>query len=276
MEGSVGDRSPLETARRATGLSLAIFVGGNVGLATVGVAILARLPTIGELVWPAAPGPLAIATVVRLIVGGVLILWLGKLRFEDIGLVWNRVGPGIVLSLLIWGLAQPIDLALALARGGGVEIQPSWRDLAAASPVLGRLMSQTFAAALVEEVSLRGYLLPQIYLFLADRWAGRPRLRRYLALAISQALFAGLHVPFLLWAGVPGANLAFILPIIFVFGLLFSAVYLWTGNLFLAMGSHALLTATTPVFAGGVPVLSMLAGTVLVLVGIELRKRASA
>lgn len=271
--------SPLETARRATGVSLAIFVALNLALATLGVAALAVLPNLGDLLWPEALGLLlAIGAVLRVVVGvGVLILWLGKLGFEDVGLVRGRLGPGIALSALIWGIAQAIALGLAVASTGAVQLHPSWSDAAAAGPVLGRLAGQILAVALIEEISFRGYLLPQIYLYLADHWPDRPDPRRYVALALSQGLFTVLHLPFLLHVGLPPADLPIVLPLIFGFGLFFSAVYLRTGNLFFAIGVHGLVTAPTPLFVwGGIPAVPIVSGTILVLAVVEIRRLQAA
>ena len=258
----------LDSTRRATGVSLAVFVALNLALATLGVALIAALPTIGTMLWPDALGPLlAAGAVLRVVVGvGVLILWLGKLRFEDIGLVWSRAAPGIALSALVWGIAQSVELGLGITGPTGVQLHPSWQQAGTAAAVLGRLTSQIFAVALIEEISFRGYLLPQTYLFLKDRWPSARRLRLSVALVLSQGLFMVLHLPFLLHAGVPPANLSVVLPIIFAFGLFFSFVYLRTRNLFFAIGIHALVTAPTPLLVwGGHEALPIIAGTVAVL-----------
>jgi membrane protease YdiL (CAAX protease family) len=55
-----------------------------------------------------------------------------------------------------------------------------------------------------------------------------------------QALFACMHVPMLLEKGHHWVEMWSILPQLFVFGTAFALLYLATGNLVVAIGTHAL------------------------------------
>ena len=119
------------------------------------------------------------------------------------------------------------------------------------SPVAaGEWLGQLLGNCPYEEVLFRGFLLPQCGL-LAMRWVpkARPRALIAVALVLSQALFAvghvflNLHLPEGQW----------LLVAQFVFGLMFAFVYLHTGNLFLAMGLHALLNNPAPLIDDPLP-----------------------
>lgn len=271
---------PLDRIRPATGVSLLVFVALNVAVASVGVVALGAVPSIGSLVWPAGVIPLlALGTLLRLVVGvGFLILWLGKLRLADVGVTPDRLWAGLVLTTAVWALAQAVGLFLGLAESGTVRFHPDWADQGSTA-LLTRLLSQVMAVALIEEISYRGYLLPQLYLKMAAWWPHRRELRLALALLLSQSLFALLHLPFLLSVGVSASDLPLVVPVIGVFGLFFSAVYLRTNNLFFAMGIHALVTAPTPLFSPGEiaagPIIAATVG-LLLLWPVLLRRRPGA
>lgn len=234
----------LGAVRAASGRSLVVFFAFSALWAAAGTLLVAYLPTAGTTVW-AQDALLGLGTLARLAGIGLLVLWLGKLRLTDVGLHPARLPAGVLLTALVWIAAQGMTLATS-GLGTNVEQHPDWADPAA---VLGRLARQMLAVSLVEETAYRGYLLPQVFIALAGRWPGDGRWQWPAALAISQGLFALAHVPFLSYAGLSPAEALSAMPVILVFGVLFSALYLMTGNLFLAVGVHALVTAPTPLFA---------------------------
>ncbi|MBZ0291973.1 MAG: CPBP family intramembrane metalloprotease [Anaerolineae bacterium] len=178
-----------------------------------------------------------------LIVFGILVI-LGKQRARDLGLIWRHLPGALLLTLLIWLVAQAVLVLLALAQGQPLALHPNWNQRGT-TIVLGVLIGQVFGNALYEEISFRGFLLPQLYF----KINARPRL--LIALLISQALFALMHIPNRLAFGATLAEAVSNLPMLLLLGILFALFYLVTGSIFLSIGVHALGNAATPLFASG-------------------------
>lgn len=182
------------------------------------------------------------------IVLGILI-GLGRLRPKELGLDLTHLWPAVKLTFLIWLASQILQFALTPLLGKSIEINPlwgagSWRI--ASSEWLGQL----FGNCPFEEVLFRGFLLPQC-LLLAMHWVPQARRWKHLAIALflSQGYFALGHVMFNLHQ--PEGQWLLIAQ--FVFGLLFAAIYLSTGNLFVAVGVHALVNNPAPLLKDPLP-----------------------
>jgi membrane protease YdiL (CAAX protease family) len=180
------------------------------------------------------------------VVGGVM-LWRGKLRAGDLGLVWTRLLAGLAFTAGLWLLVQITQLALALAANGTVTPAPAWSELGILA-VLGTLIGQLFGNALYEEIGYRGFLLPQVWTRLNHRWPGRSTRGLVVALLVTQGLFALRHLPGSLLEGLSGADLVLNLLRVLGIGVLYALLYLRTNNLFLVIGVHALGDASTPLF----------------------------
>ena len=140
-----------------------------------------------------------------------------------------------------------------VVSGAPLVPAPAWeRGLGIA---LGPLLAQLLGTALMEETVFRGYLWPQLALWLRTRLSSTPA--AVVALLLSQALFALVHVPVLLYAGTDAAALGGPLAMLFVVGVVFALVYAATGNLFVAVGAHALGNAGTLLYEPQAPAPSM-------------------
>jgi hypothetical protein len=188
------------------------------------------------------------------VIGGLLMRW-GGLRGYDLGLLPQRLPAALLVTGVVWLVAQAAHAAFGLLADGDLALHPAWMQVGA--PVLlGSLLSQLLGTALFEEIAYRGFLLPQAYLRLA-RYVPAPVLRLALALLLSQVLFALLHIPNRLYLGTPLPLLLPDLAALLLWGCLYAVIYLKTDNLFLAVGVHALANAPTtlfapaPIFAGG-------------------------
>lgn len=191
------------------------------------------------------------AVALAAITGGIL-LGIGRLRAKDIGVRAAKLAPALAVTLTLWALAQLAGLTVHLFRTGTVALHHDWADNHA-TYLVGALMGQLFGNALFEETAYRGFLLPQLYLKLGVGRAGSPKARLVAALAISQSFFALMHVPIRLHQGTaPDALPTNLLATIFV-GLFFCWIYLQTGNLFIAVGVHALINQPTPLLESALP-----------------------
>lgn len=135
---------------------------------------------------------------------------------------------------------------------GEVPINPRWAERGV-TVVIGALIAQLFGNALAEEIIYRGFLLPQTWLKLRGGLPARPGWRLVLAILISQSIFALSHIPNRIFNGMTPAEMLPDMLMLLVFGAYYAFLYLRTGNLFIAVGVHALANAPTSIVQSDLP-----------------------
>jgi hypothetical protein len=178
------------------------------------------------------------------LVGGVMILR-GRLRPYDVGLIARHLGGGLLFTLGFWGAAQLIHLIAGLLHRGYVTLNPAWDD---PGFMIGLVLAQIFGNALFEEIAYRGFLFPQLYLWLGARHRN-PWKRLGLALLLSQGAFALSHIPNRIYLGMTPDAIALDLLLLLTWGTFYTIIYLRTDNLFVVVGAHALGNVPTTLFA---------------------------
>ncbi|GHA78865.1 hypothetical protein GCM10007067_15350 [Lysobacter bugurensis] len=191
----------------------------------------------------------------------------------DVGWRPRAIVPALISTVALWALMHAGTLAWSLANGTALTPAPAWA--AGAGVALGPVLAQLLGVALVEETVFRGYLWPQVVLRL--RSVASARIAWVLGLLLSQAWFAALHVPVLLSRGLDGSALASTLLMLLFVGLVFACVYAATGNLWLAVGGHALGNTPTLLVTpqGPHPTMWLLAG-LLAIVAVAWTRRVRA
>ena len=169
-----------------------------------------------------------------LLVGGV-VLGRSDLRLRDVGLQRQHLATGVgFLGWVLFGSSIVLLAASALLPGlwlvvDWVRLEPYRLGLA--------LISHLFVIAPYEEAFFRGFVFVQLYLAVHDRL---PKWAMLTALFASQLLFALGHVPNVVWVGSGVDELSLNTTRLLFNGLLYTFIYLLTGNLFAAIGVHAL------------------------------------
>ena len=102
----------------------------------------------------------------------------------------------VVLTISVWIGVNAIEAAWQALADGAVSWAGEWRGLGV-TPVIGALLAQLFGNALYEEILFRGVLLRQTYWRLETRRLTNLQ-TLVIAIAISQSLFALIHLPILL------------------------------------------------------------------------------
>jgi membrane protease YdiL (CAAX protease family) len=163
-------------------------------------------------------------------IGVGIFLW-GRQKLRDVGLTWRNILPGIAYAIVWWAVTVGGVTGVALVRREPVQ----W-------PVfngnMGPLIKQLLIFALAEEIIFRGFIMAQLYRKLR-RACSHSALALTAAILISQLYFALWHIPHRLMDHEPAAEMATNLALIYAGGVLFSLVYLRTGNLLTALGVHA-------------------------------------
>jgi hypothetical protein len=175
----------------------------------------------------------------------VLACGLGRLRLPDLGLRAHQLWSGIKWTVAIWLASQVVLAICAVAAGDGLALDPVWERPARQA---GTIVCQLLGNSLDEEVLYRGFLLVQCIL-LARRFTSR-RAGWAIGLVASQLLFGLSHIP-QRWIVGDEHGLLLVLDLtgLVVFGIMFSLVFVRTGNLFIAIGVHSLVDAPVPVVA---------------------------
>ncbi len=174
---------------------------------------------------------------------GVLLLGIGRLRPRDLGWRRRNLRAGLLTLAGVWLLLQIVIALLALAAGSGLIWHPDWMEFPVLV-VIGWLVGHLLGTAVVEDTVYRGFLLPQLYL-----WLGERKWRLGTAVFLSQLLFTLSHIP--QWIEY-GMDTPLLPGIVLLLGLVFTAIFLLTDNLFVVMAFHALHDAPTPLFVSPV------------------------
>ncbi len=175
-----------------------------------------------------------------------LLFGLGRLRPSDVGLYRQQIVPALLGGMTIWVGFQLVALVVALISGS-VAMSSLWRGEGNAA-IAGQLISELFGNSLVEEIVFRGFFFVQLLLRFgrfSRKWVGLT-----LALVVSQAVFALLHIPNRLWVNdmtLPDTLVD--ITNVFIIGLILALVYWRTRNLLLVVTIHALKNEPTYVIA---------------------------
>jgi len=201
--------------------------------------------------------PVSLAAVFQmaLLVVGAMVL-VGRLRWRDLGIHGRGFVNAVIVLLVVWGLIQLLVAANAFRDCCSLSVGPI---AATGGPIAaGRLLDAFWGSGFIEEVMYRGFLLPQVYLI--ARAAGISASKALLLALIGTQIYFGLnHIPAATRMHMDfGRGAWYILHATLVGGL-FAAMYLRTGNLFIAVGAHALVNNPAALFVTGVdPALLML------------------
>ena len=189
------------------------------------------------------------ANLLNLLLFCLIVFGWARLRPSDVGLVWSKALPGLGMTALLWLGTQAVVL-LTNWLNGDIHLDPLWSSHGVA-PVLGAFIGQLLGNAFFEEVNYRGFYLSQFYLKIRN-----PDNAQRLTLAILSmvTLFILSHIPNRIFSGYTLADMPFDFALLFIWGLFFTIIYLASGNLFLAIGVHALLNQPTMITEAAFPV----------------------
>jgi membrane protease YdiL (CAAX protease family) len=238
-------QDPIRT-REVNWLVVALFVGVSSGLFML-------LPAFEHVTWlrDLLAGPswranaFIFATLLFVAVAGI-IFGLGRLRPADVGLRLDKLGEGIIVTVTVWLLMQLIEVVGDIATSSTITIAPSWiRN--GIGVTLAWTAVMFLGTALYEEIAYRGFLFPQLYL----KIGGTYRARFWIALLLSQVVFAATHIPaHVTLRHLSGSSLWTTVVLQGITGCMLVLLYLRTRNLWISIGLHGLANAPTPLVGG--------------------------
>ena len=244
-----------------------LFMVRSVGWKVIGMVVLLHLLLTSlvnlwlfpsEILSPIQTGSRGLITVTLLVnllfvaIVFPVIFYFGKLKAKDLALAPAKgLGPtsiavGLAWTGVAWLIVQCVGLVLALAGFGSLQFNDLWLTSTGVE-WLGRSLGQFFGNAFYEEVIFRGFLIPQFLLAIKKRFRkmGWGKCLLYSLLA-SQLIFALIHIPHRINNGMYTGVASVLADQVFLFvaGLLLSAVFLLSRNLYAAIGVHALVNFT--------------------------------
>jgi membrane protease YdiL (CAAX protease family) len=184
----------------------------------------------------------ACTVAIQLVLIGGFLIGICRFRPREIGLDPAKLPAAVLFTTLIWAADQVVLVIILALMGHEIALNPNWRG-SGWTWAAGQWLAQLFGVTPPEEVAFRGFLLPQCLLLMLG-WmpTARPGMQIGVALVLSQGLFALSHV----FGNLYRPQGEWLLLFQFAMGLAFAGVYLRTGNLFLAMGVHALSNNPSP------------------------------
>jgi uncharacterized protein len=211
------------------------------------------------------------ANLISILVFSFIIFGWAKLRPSDVGLDWSKLLQGLSLTALLWLATQAIVL-LINAINGDIHFDPLWSERGV-TVVIGGLIGQLLGNAFYEEMLYRGFYLSQFYLKIRE---SNERWRLTWAILSMLGLFILSHIPNRIFSGYTLADLPLDFALLFAWGLFFTAIYLLSGNLFLAIGVHALVNRPTMITEATFPVQALLFILTCILLAVLRRQKRNA
>jgi membrane protease YdiL (CAAX protease family) len=238
-------QDPIRT-REVNWLVIALFLGVSSGLLVL-VSVLRHFPPLRQiLAGPSWRSNLLVFAVLLIVAVFGVIFGLGRLRPTDVGLRRDKFREGVMVTVAVWSLMQIIEIVGDVVTSGPVTIAPSWTRNGIGS-TLAWTGVMFLGTALYEEIAYRGFLFPQLYL----KIRGTHHARLWIALILSQAVFAASHIPaHVALRNLSGSALWTTVVLQGIIGALLVLLYLRTRNLWISIGIHGLANAPTPLVAG--------------------------
>jgi membrane protease YdiL (CAAX protease family) len=167
-----------------------------------------------------------------------IIRFVGRFNFASFGFRKSAFVRGVKVAAIMWLLLNFWAAYKSFTETGSIGLSELWRNRP--DEALGVLAGQFLGNALFEETVFRGFLLAQFYAAIRTT-SGRDDSSTVLkTVLIVGVLFMLEHVPNRIMKGDQGGELLGELFGIYLAGLLWSWMYVRTGNLFFTIAAHAL------------------------------------
>ena len=210
------------------------------------------------------------ANLLSILLFSLIIFGWGKLRPSDVGLEWGKLAQGLSFTALLWLATQAIVLLINWINGD-IHLDPMWSERGVTA-MLGGLIAQLAGNAFYEEMNYRGFYLSQFYLKIKT---SNERRRLTYAILSMLGLFVLSHIPNRIFSGYSLADIPLDFALLFSWGLFFTAIYLLSGNLFFAIGVHALTNRPTLITESPFPAQALLFVLTCILLAVLRRRKRS-
>jgi hypothetical protein len=180
----------------------------------------------------------------------LFFLLIAKMSFSEMGLSWNNLWQGLVIIAGLWLLSELTILFIDLGLGVRPLISDYWSTENVGPITLGFFIKELLGNSLFEEVLYRGILIPQLFVFFKKReFFKKDILSWIISILISQILFALMHLPSRIYAyDYTATEIVLNLLLIFAISIILAIIFLFTKNLVVTIGFHAIININLPLF----------------------------
>lgn len=183
------------------------------------------------------------------VVVGLGLLWGLRLTLRDLSVDGRRLRTGALVMGSVVLLPQALTAAYFLVTSGRVPVHPDWHGPRGPT-ILPWFAVMLLCTALYEEIVYRGFLYSQLVL----RMTGSVRARAWKAGLISQLVFGLSHIPgHIILRQMAWWDIAKIVTVQCLLGGVFVLIFRRTRNLWIAVGTHALINAPLPLLDFALP-----------------------
>ena len=200
---------------------------------------------------PAATGHLISPTflnyVPMFIIMGLLLVLVGRLRCNDLGLIRQRFLPALAWVLCTWILAQ---LFCQLIHLGDVSLDRAWHR-GVVKQISNTVTGQLLGNALYEDVFWRAFVISQLVLVFSHRMKWTFGKALTWAIILSTILFAVSHLPHDFAHDLSVPQILGMQVVRLAGGLALAGIFVLSNNIFIAIGLHSLMNHGLPLFEGG-------------------------
>jgi membrane protease YdiL (CAAX protease family) len=207
-------------------------------------AIITRLLPLGE-----GLANLAIFSGIFVVVIGGCALVFGGLRPGDVGLRLGKLTEAMAVVACVWIIIQAAHTVAGLLSHESLQWDDAWLRFGVTDRLLW-LAVMLLGTALTEETIFRGFFFPQLYL----KCSGSRRTRFWVAAIAAAILFGLFHVPrHIVLSDMNAIGISVRVLAHALGGLLATAMYVRTRNLWLMIGLHGIENAPTRLVASPLP-----------------------
>ncbi len=168
------------------------------------------------------------------VVIGLCLRWWGDVSLRAVGVRMQGLPLGLLTLLVGWIVLSSIFLCYQLATSATVTVD--WAS--PAQPIID-VATEALGNSLYEEVFYRAYLVPSAFALLRQHMVDRRA--ALLAVLGSQALFAVAHIPHRVIHDYSALEMSGSVALMWGFGIIQSAIYLRTSNLWVIVAVHVLI-----------------------------------
>jgi uncharacterized protein len=184
-----------------------------------------------------------------LVVVGLGLLGVLRLTLRDLSLDVRQLRTGVLVMACVILLPQAVTALWFLITTGRVPVHPDWLGPRGAT-ILPWFAVMLLCTALYEEIVYRSFLYSQLVL----KVTGSVRARAWKAGLTSQLIFGLSHIPgHVILRHMAWGDIAKIVTVQCVLGGVFVLIYRRTRNLYIAVGTHALINAPLPMIDFALP-----------------------
>ncbi|NOY61181.1 MAG: CPBP family intramembrane metalloprotease [Calditrichaeota bacterium] len=183
--------------------------------------------------------PTLLAGIISIFCIFLIVFLIGKHDLKSVWLSKEKMKIAVLPLISIWLISNLVSLLFTYLNTGQISFISNFNFS------LGKFIGQIFGNAPFEEIVFRGIFFLQFYLLLKVKVTNKKAI--ILSVIFSALFFAVVHIPNRLWINKVD-NLILETSVLFMAGIGFTIIFIYTQNLAFMIGIHALSNAPFVLF----------------------------